>query len=128
LIIDGIGSISWISCHDLAPYLKRRFHVDTRQQIIIPGEHRHRRKMVGPDDAGLALPAVHAAVNASIAARPGEVYLIAAGFLGKIYAETVRQQGGVAIDIGSLADFWMGHKTRAYRALPPIERAHVRTA
>lgn len=44
--------------------------------------------------------------------RPGEVVLVAAGILGKLYCHKIKKSGGVAIDIGSLADILVGKITR----------------
>jgi len=48
--------------------------------------------------------------------RPGAVFLVAGGLLGKLYCARVRQLGGIALDIGAIADAWMGYNTRG-RAL-----------
>lgn len=42
----------------------------------------------------------------------GKVVLVAGGAFGKIYCDAIKQAGGVAIDIGSLLDNWMGLRTR----------------
>lgn len=39
----------------------------------------------------------------------GTVYLVAAGFVGKKYISTIKDLGGIAIDLGSLADHWSKH-------------------
>ena len=44
--------------------------------------------------------------------RRGAVFLVAGGLLGKIYCDRIRELGGIALDIGALADAWMGHNTR----------------
>lgn len=45
----------------------------------------------------------------------GAVFLVGAGIFGKIYCEFIKQQGGVALDIGALADLWSGLRhTRPY--------------
>jgi hypothetical protein len=44
--------------------------------------------------------------------RPGAVFLVAGGLLGKIYCDRIRALGDIALDIGALADAWMGHNTR----------------
>lgn len=55
-----------------------------------------------------------------IASNPGCIYLVGAGGLGKIYCQWVREQGGIALDIGSTFDGWAGHPTRSYlRAMMP---------
>ena len=45
-------------------------------------------------------------------AYKGEVFLVAAGFLGKIYCNIIKEQGGIALDIGSAADYWLNYNTR----------------
>jgi tetratricopeptide (TPR) repeat protein len=45
----------------------------------------------------------------------GRMFIVAAGFLGKIYCSFIRQQGGVAIDVGAVADVWDNRfDTRGY--------------
>lgn len=41
-----------------------------------------------------------------------QVYLVAGGVFGKIYCADIKKAGGIAIDIGSLIDQWVGLKTR----------------
>jgi hypothetical protein len=42
----------------------------------------------------------------------GAVYIVAAGILSKAYCSTIKARGGIAIDVGSVADVWMGARTR----------------
>ena len=44
---------------------------------------------------------------------PGALFLVGAGLLGKIYCHWIRQRGGVALDIGAMADAFAGFNTRA---------------
>lgn len=44
--------------------------------------------------------------------RPGTLVLIGAGVPAKIMADQARQAGAVALDVGSLMDYMVGHKTR----------------
>jgi len=44
----------------------------------------------------------------------GKVFLIGAGGLGKIYCAYIKQQGGIALDIGSIFDGWAGMGTRSH--------------
>ena len=64
--------------------------------------------------AGPHFPDRFTAIMADIAASPQQrrVWLVAAGILGKLYCDAVRRSGGVAIDIGSIADGWCGKLTR----------------
>jgi len=44
--------------------------------------------------------------------RPGSVVLVAGGFAGKLLIGRARERGGVVLDIGAAADYWMGIDTR----------------
>ncbi|MCC5954436.1 MAG: hypothetical protein JJU45_20305 [Acidimicrobiia bacterium] len=46
--------------------------------------------------------------------RPGALHLVGAGLLGKIYCDAIREAGGIAVDIGSAVDVWMGRATRPH--------------
>jgi hypothetical protein len=45
---------------------------------------------------------------------PGTLWFVAAGMLGKIYCDVIRSAGGIAVDIGHVADIWAGVETRSY--------------
>ncbi len=45
---------------------------------------------------------------------PGTLCLNAAGFLGKMYAHAAKERGCVIVDIGSVADFWLGYRSRQF--------------
>jgi len=111
-LLNGLDSITVISPHPgLAAHLAFRHDIADSIEYLVPGETRlppAARGAVGrhfPDAynallAGLALP------------RRGAVVLVAAGLLGKIYCARIKALGGIAIDIGSVADAWQGHDTR----------------
>ncbi|MGC9419496.1 MAG: hypothetical protein ACP5EN_11065, partial [Rhodovulum sp.] len=44
--------------------------------------------------------------------RPGDVWLVGAGIWGKLCCDRIRRQGGIAIDIGSVFDLWVGRMSR----------------
>jgi hypothetical protein len=43
--------------------------------------------------------------------------LIGAGYAGKIMVAEAKQRGGVALDLGSIFDHWLGLHTRSYQDL-----------
>lgn len=45
--------------------------------------------------------------------KPGDLVLVAAGLIGKIFVHKAKQQGAVAIDIGSVLDYLAGYQTRS---------------
>jgi hypothetical protein len=52
--------------------------------------------------------------------RPGQLWLVGGGMLGKLYCARVRAAGGVALDVGSLLDLWAGRQdTRGELRLNP---------
>ena len=46
---------------------------------------------------------------------PGDLVLVGAGVLGKLYCEQARLRNGVALDLGSVFDGWQGLLTRGER-------------
>jgi hypothetical protein len=38
----------------------------------------------------------------------GAVFLVGAGYLGKPYCQRIKNLGGIALDIGSIYDSWIG--------------------
>ena len=51
--------------------------------------------------------------------RPGEVFLVGAGILGKELCLTVKERGGIALDMGSTLDAMVGKVTRGSRRPAP---------
>jgi len=56
---------------------------------------------------------------------PGSVTLIAAGICGKVYADAVRRSGGIGVDIGAMADFFMKVPTREPFTHPEFVRQYA---
>jgi hypothetical protein len=56
----------------------------------------------------------HAQIRAEIATSVDDatLVLVSAGFLGKEFCLDVKSEGGIALDIGSVTDLWMGFQTR----------------
>ena len=52
--------------------------------------------------------------------QPGDLVLVGAGILGKIYCDAIRRRDGIAVDVGSVIDLCSGHgETRGeYRMNP----------
>jgi len=45
--------------------------------------------------------------------------LVGAGYLGKWLVDLAKTRGGVALDLGSIFDHWVGINTRSYQDLAP---------
>ena len=61
------------------------------------------------------LPFVYEDIEKQVANSvfPGTLVLVASGSIGKIFCATAQKQSGVALDIGSMADYWVDLKTRS---------------
>jgi hypothetical protein len=113
-ILAPATSVSVVSCLDLSRLLADRFGVSVRRWWRVPPEHRYRALLA---EAGYELgrpfyPDLFEVLMAEVDPLPGELYLVAAGFLGKILCDKIRERGGIGLDIGSVADSWMGRATR----------------
>lgn len=117
-VLNGVQKITCISCRDISEKIKIKFSIPEVNTWIIPGERFCFSKALHPVDNldCLHYPYLFTEYTNMIKkeTKPGEVYLIGAGGLGKSYCNTVKQSGGIAIDIGSLFDAWAGVVTRPY--------------
>ena len=112
-LLRGRDFLGVVSPHsDLACRLQRHLDIGTVASYDLPGETRLAR----PSEArnrGTHFPAVYDRVMATLSVpRPGAVFLVAGGLLGKIYCDRIRELGGIALDIGALADAWAGQNAR----------------
>ena len=112
-LLSGLDFLGCISPHPgLAERLARYHGISASQEYVVPGEARLPEAAQGRS-AGLHFPdRFHQVMRAITVPRQGAVFLVAAGLLGKIYCHHIRQLGGIAIDVGSIVDAWMGFNTR----------------
>jgi hypothetical protein len=75
----------------------------------IPGEKGHHPGSAGPAHYPVVFENTLDWIQRE--AGPGRLFLVGAGILGKIYCDAIRQQGGVAIDVGSVMDLCCGLTT-----------------
>ncbi|MDF1698481.1 MAG: hypothetical protein P1U56_21700 [Saprospiraceae bacterium] len=121
IILKKITSCSVISCHSaLIPLLKEKHQVTVRSFHHIPSEYKYAQLFDQRDKHETShYPEIFEQICANITvAYPGEVYLVAAGFLGKIYCNLIKQKGGIALDVGSAVDYWLDYKTRVWTKFP----------
>jgi tetratricopeptide (TPR) repeat protein len=98
---DFVGVISG---RDVTPYLTQQLGVRRVVWHATPGQARH--DGLGPKPH---YPARFDEIYAELEVpRPGAIYLVGAGIVGKVYCAEIKRRGGVAIDIGAIADVWAG--------------------
>jgi tetratricopeptide (TPR) repeat protein len=122
-LIRQTSEIGLISCHrDLPANMMKVFSLSSIEYHFISGELGHKNYL--PDEAinGKHYPDQFNTINCSIS-RPlnGKLFLVAAGILGKFYCHTIKRNGGIALDIGSIADGWMNCDTRPGLGKLPLE-------
>ncbi len=114
-LLKGTYKIGVISCHaDLGWRLMEHYGARVVSQIIVP-EEKSFQQVKGI--SGMSLPHYPIPFYRTIerlrrSAGEAQLWLVAAGFLGKFYCDAIRGAGSVALDIGSVADGWCGRVTR----------------
>lgn len=108
--LDFLGVVSPHA--DLGERLQRRLGIRQVRHYDIPGEGRLNRAQERTN-RGSHFPDTYGRMMAQLEVpRQGAVFLVAGGLLGKIYCSRIRELGGIALDIGAIADAWMGYNTR----------------
>tara|TARA_R110002126_G_scaffold243700_1_gene387095 strand:- start:9441 stop:10460 length:1020 start_codon:yes stop_codon:yes gene_type:complete len=106
--------ISVITCYpELLPTIEKAFSINPGKTVLIP-----------PQALNISSTPEHThyptrfeeIINSDLINNVdnGELFLVSAGLLGKYYCSIIKDQGGMAIDIGSLADVWLGLSVRNY--------------
>lgn len=111
-ILEGQQHVGLVSVYpELATKLEGAFdigkvhHVQVPVQAVFVPTKERKNTQHYPD-------AMHRIISELQPVHEGMVYLVAAGLLGKKYCSTIKQRGGIAIDIGSIAEVWMGIQAR----------------
>ena len=113
-ILRRAGSVGVISCHSALPdKMKAAFGLEEVELFKIPGE-KYTAGMRDHDQmSGEHFPFVFWDIVRRLS-RPhnGRVFMIAAGTLAKFYADVIKRNGGIALDLGSLVDGWLNISSR----------------
>jgi hypothetical protein len=106
--------IGLISCHPGLPArLKDVMGVHDVEFHKLPGEKLFRAHLGEEAVSGVHFPDIFNRVMTALD-RPlnGKLFLVAGGILGKFYCGRIKASGGVALDVGSVVDAWVGAATR----------------
>ena len=121
LILHQIHDCSVISCHEqISQFLLEKYGVRVSKLYKIPSEYKFSDLFDYQDQQEKPhYPDCFQKICSEITVNyPGEVFLVAAGFLGKIYCNIIKKKGGIALDIGSIVDYWLDYKTRFWTKFP----------
>lgn len=112
LLLNNLSELYTISCRNLSGGFYKRFNISKIESIDIPPEMMFENKTF----TGLPhYPDRFLEIKNKIQAMGslnGKLLLYGAGFVGKIYGLFWKNQGGVAVGIGSVFDYLAGNKTR----------------
>jgi len=112
-ILTGVERVTLISCHEqIKQVVADKFGIAKVDVILIPSEYRHSHQLNTHQTDNDHYPYHFNRILAELCVNRGDLFLVAAGFLGKIYCNEIKKKGGIGIDIGSIADMWLGHNTR----------------
>jgi len=114
VLLPRLGPLSLVTCHgELAPALAARFGATIGTVHLVPPERKHAGRFAS-QVGGRHYPERFEQLRHELRRTgPGQVVLVAAGVLGKVYCQWIKAAGGVAIDVGSAADMWAGYYTRS---------------
>lgn len=106
--------VSSILPEHLKPALAKYLDAEALHCVVVPTHTKtkgNEQYMVSPRP----LPFLYEEIDAELAEKveAGTLVIVAAGSIGKIFCETARLRGGVALDVGSMVDYWVGVKTRS---------------
>jgi tetratricopeptide (TPR) repeat protein len=110
--VDGIVAVS---CHrNLPEHFARRFGVRIARNMVVPPRHAS-LPTFGMEMGERILPEVLDGLLGELDADlSGRLVVVGAGYAGKVIVHEARKRGAVALDLGSVMDYWIGASTRSY--------------
>jgi hypothetical protein len=113
-LFDGMKDVVIVSCHEqLGDWMQKQFGLLVSGNILLPPD-RVTGPFVARDHGGPMLPALLDDAIARLGDLPrSRLVLVGAGLLGKLLVSEARARGGIALDVGSIFDHWLGFRTRS---------------
>jgi hypothetical protein len=120
-LFEGAREVVLISCHPgLAEIVEQRFGARVAGSIIVPPRHASIPLLRDAPQASRRLPEIAGDVAERLGELPrNRLVLVGAGYLGKWLIDVAKARGGVALDLGSVLDHWVGVNSRSYLDLAP---------
>jgi tetratricopeptide (TPR) repeat protein len=116
-LLEDAGEVVVVSCHPQVPEaMRNRFGAHVVKHVLVPPgdatlemQHRHL------DDSEVPPASVDRALEQLGEWPRSRLVLVGAGYAGKVIVDEAHQRGGVALDLGSIFDRWVGLNTRSYQ-------------
>lgn len=114
-LFDGLDVVA-VSCHAALPFART---------IVVPPRHASLAAFGMREMGPRILPEVLDETIAQLGDDlSGRLVVVGAGYAGKVVVDEARKRGAVALDLGSILDYWVGAATRSYlsagRAAPQV--------
>ncbi|WP_034997247.1 hypothetical protein [Beijerinckia mobilis] len=117
-ILRRCDKLGLICCHpELPDALVKKYGFKQIDFYKIPGEQIHSEILGLAATRGSHWPTRYLELCRELEDSnvEGELFLVAAGLLGKIYASILKRRGAIVIDVGAVADIWAGKtNTRSF--------------
>jgi hypothetical protein len=122
-LLEGKHEVVLVSCHsDLADLVETKYGARVASSIILPPDRVSAPALRHGTPDRRRLPDILDEVVDKMKSVPrGRLVLVGAGYLGKWLVDVARAEGGIALDVGSVFDYWLGLTTRSYLDLNPVQ-------
>lgn len=121
-LFDGAGGVSLVSCHvGLPDWFQQNFGAKVFGNLLLPPDRVSGPFMPEWSPGRQQLPEMLDDILDKIGNLPrGQLVLVGAGYPGKLLVDAASKRGCVALDLGSIFDYWMGLNTRSYLDLSTV--------
>lgn len=109
-LLQNRERLAYIGCRNLEAKLSKTYNIKT-----VSGYHTApEAKFTSGYDGDVHYPTQFNKASRwmDVVCKPGDLLLVGAGVIGKIYCNWWRDRGGIAFDVGSIMDEWHGVITR----------------
>lgn len=109
-LLEGLDTLCYISCRNLDDRFRERFGIKNIHSFIIAPEMKFTPGYAGEKH----YPDQYQKIKESMRTIPipGNLCLVGAGVVGKVYNTWFKEAGGISLDIGNVFDAWAGLVTR----------------
>ena len=108
-LLEQHDRIGIISCRAEVPVLLSEILGLRVAYHPIPDMHRN---LSTPMEDAEYLERLESILHTQLVEFPGMIFLVGGGLFGKAYCHLIKSQGGIALDVGSLLDAWVGIASR----------------
>lgn len=116
-LLNRLPYVGFVTCYEnLASRMAKRCSIGRTDTFLVPMQasiaYQTKKSPHMTTDIG-HYPDVYERILDSLhPPHQGAVYVVAAGILSKSYCSRIKQRGGIALDVGSVADVWMNIRSR----------------